>query len=134
MLTVKIITVNTVDEDARVQFDLNGLLYWAFCSPCDFKEHEVANIRLDFLSDEITEDEFWNGNPGEKKILVPNSRHPIWSYDAYGQIKSINPVVVDCGDIILRWGYSILGDPISDVSVVGKYIYFRISRLDIDRP
>lgn len=56
-------------------------------------------------------------------IIKPNSD---WSYSAYGQIISVNPVVVDCG--VAEFD---LGNFSRDERLIGEYIFFDISRLDI---
>lgn len=78
------------------------------------------------LSALLTEDEPWEamftGNPDKAKRLEPLGG---WSYRAYGQIVSINPVVVDCGILSVP---DVLDT--NDPRVVGEFIAFRISRLD----
>ena len=46
----------------------------------------------------------------------------------YGLIKSINPVVLDFGEFEID-----KGDWINDSNLVGRYIYWKIDRLDIIR-
>jgi hypothetical protein len=49
-----------------------------------------------------------------------------WSYYGYGEIKLIDPITADFGDIQLE-----LGNWTNDRKVVGEYIYWTIERLDI---
>jgi hypothetical protein len=54
--------------------------------------------------------------------------HNDWEYEGYGQIKSLNPVVVDFGDIQLE-----TGEWTDDETLVGEFVYWKIDRLDIMR-
>jgi hypothetical protein len=56
-------------------------------------------------------------------IIKPSST---WSYSAYVQVLSVNPVIVDCGI-----GEFDLGYISRDERLIGEYIFFDISRLDI---
>ncbi len=72
-------------------------------------------------------DQNWNemfqGNPDEKQELVATGD---WSYDGYGKIVSISPVVIDFGDFSFE-----IGDFTSDVRCVGEFVYIVIDRLDL---
>ncbi|SEQ08438.1 hypothetical protein [Flavobacterium urocaniciphilum] len=63
-------------------------------------------------------------NKQNLKSLIPENR--LCSYLAYGQIKSINPTIVDFGDIVME-----INLPTNDEKVIGEYIYWKIDRLDI---
>ena len=58
-----------------------------------------------------------------KCLLLDNEN---CSYLAYGQIISINPTIVDFGDIKMEIDLST-----NDERVIGEYIYWKIDRLDI---
>lgn len=58
-----------------------------------------------------------------KNLIIDNE---LCSYLAYGQIISINPTVVDFGDIVMEIHLST-----NDEKVIGEYIYWKIDRLDI---
>jgi hypothetical protein len=64
-------------------------------------------------------------NKDNTKDLIIKS-NSTWSYSAYGQIVSINPVIVDCGIAKLD-----LGCFSKDNRLIGEYIFFDIARLDI---
>ena len=59
-----------------------------------------------------------------KKTLEATNQD--WSYLAYGQILSINPVITDFGDLILE-----VGNWTNDERVIGEFIYWKIERLDV---
>jgi hypothetical protein len=67
-------------------------------------------------------EEMFGGNAEAKKNLEPLEG---WSYRAFGEIISIDPVEVDCG--IMRISDVVCSN---DPSIVGKFIAFKISRLD----
>lgn len=73
------------------------------------------------------EDQSWeamfNGNPEQKKELL---RTGDWSYDGYGQIISVSPVVADFGDFTFE-----IGDFTTDERCVGEFIRVIIDRLDL---
>ena len=82
----------------------------------------LVDVEFSFICDE---DESWeqlfSGNPS--KVLGIEAIDG-WKYRALGQIRSIDPVVVDCGlfrvdDVVHT----------SDPRVVGEYVGFTISRL-----
>ena len=65
----------------------------------------------------------FNGNPDHiKKLLCTKG----WSYRAYGEIISINPVVVDCG--IAKFEDAI---DTHDARCIGEFIAFNIRRLNV---
>ncbi|MCG7564617.1 hypothetical protein [Pseudoalteromonas sp. McH1-42] len=79
------------------------------------------------FSNSLDEDESWESifqsNPEKKKCIEQVSG---WRYRAFGQIISINPVIVDCG-ILKEEDIIHTNDP----SVVGEFISFTISRLGV---
>jgi hypothetical protein len=104
-----------------------GNTYIAFAFPELEEEWIDKNIEVEIscleLGDLCWEDIF-NGNKDKQKKLVKSNRD--WSYEGYGQIISINPIVVDFGDLELE-----LGEWTHDERVVGEYIYWKIDRLDL---
>ncbi|MEI9920917.1 MAG: hypothetical protein WDO14_19300 [Bacteroidota bacterium] len=113
--------------EAEVLCEVNEAQLWAFCHPCSFRRGETANVYFDFVQEKISEAAFWNENKESRRVMVP-SQSTKWRYYCYAQIKSIHPVVVDCGSITLSFG-----DWINDERVVGSYIYFVVSRLDVSK-
>lgn len=111
--------------EGEVVFEINKTSFWAFCHPCDFKEHEISDITLDFIEEEISERMIWEENSQkERKIMKDNNDR--LRYYCYGRIKSIHPVIIDLGCFDVNWG-----DWIEDKACINKYVYFVISRLDI---
>ena len=115
------------NPEAEVLFDINGRQFWAFCHPCDFEEGEIAEVYFSIIEEEISESAFWEGN-SEYKIDMVSSEINRCSYYCNGQLKSIHPVVIDCGAINISFG-----DWINDEKTIGSYVYFVIARLDIGR-
>lgn len=126
-LKVKIKKICWLDKDnpeAEILFETNNVQLWAFSHPCYFLEEEITEVKLSFIEEEIPDYIFWNYNSEKEKKIIPLDNK--LSYLCYGQIKQINPVLVDCGSIILS-----LEDDINDLSCENHYVYFVIARLDI---
>jgi hypothetical protein len=129
-IIVNIKRVDWIDKEnpeAEVLFLVKGKEFWAFCHPCDFKEEETAEVYFSFLEDEILESAFWNENKEQKKDIVASRNNRCYYY-CFGQLKNINPVIIDCGHITFSYG-----DWINDETLIGNYVYFVIARLDISR-
>jgi len=95
----------------------------------DFSATPAEAIDLDspefsYLTvEEGTWEERFSGNPSKQKKLVSTGG---WSYDGYGQIVSIRPVITDFGLFKLD-----IGDFANDERCVGAWIRERIERLDL---
>lgn len=127
---VKIKQINWIDAEnteAEILFEMEGLQFWAFCHPCNFREGDTAEVYFSFLEEDIAESSFWNEN-AERKMEIISSNNNNWRYYCYGRLKSIHPVEIDCGSIVFS-----SGDWINDERCVGSYVYFVISRLDMTR-
>ncbi|MBO7507178.1 MAG: hypothetical protein J6T67_07330 [Paludibacteraceae bacterium] len=125
---VRIKKIDWLDKDGReaeVCFEAGLGQYWAFCHPCTLREGEEKHVDLDFLYSEETWEEMFSNNRDEEMKMTP-SLHDRTRYKCYGRIIQINPVMVDCGDIRFD-----LGEMTHDDKVIGAWIYFTISRLDI---
>ena len=106
-------------------------------------EGEVLTVMDDFSADEanapapgqdfeielsapmvegVTWESIRAGNPAKLRKLEPLGG---WRYQAYGQVISIDPVVVDCGLVQLPEVFET-----KDPRVIGEYVAFPISRLD----
>jgi hypothetical protein len=70
---------------------------------------------------------FWEENKMQSKEIV-SSENDRLRYYCYGQIKSIHPIMIDCGTINFPDG-----EWTNDESTIGSYVYFVISRLDIEK-
>jgi hypothetical protein len=74
----------------------------------------------------LDDDESWEamfaGNPDKRKAL---DRVEGWSYRAFGEVTSIDPVVVDCGMIQIPDVFHS-----RDSRVIGEFIAFTVTRLE----
>lgn len=128
MIIAKIKEIEWIDKDtleAEVLFEINNNEYWAFSHPCEFQKNKTYQLDFDFLEDGVEENIFWSENRFNDKGLIKDTKDRL-RYYCYGQIISIDPIQIDLGDIQLDYG-SIYNYK----SVVGKYVYFVISRLDL---
>jgi hypothetical protein len=114
-------------SEAEVLLNIDGLLIWAFCHPCDFKPGDIDLVTLPFLEGEVSEFAFWNENRNKERMIRPLKNNRL-SYECYGQITNIYPTIVDCGNIKLEYG-----NWLNDFNAVGMFVYFSISRLDVKR-
>ncbi|GLR13732.1 hypothetical protein GCM10007907_25220 [Chitinimonas prasina] len=74
-----------------------------------------------YVSDDEDWDDVFTGNPDQRQGLV---RLDGWRYRAYGRIVAIQPVLVDCGLLVV--------DEVihtHDPQVIGAYVAFTIQRL-----
>jgi hypothetical protein len=83
----------------------------------DYSRPELSHLTIDGYPWEM----MFNGNPNKEKKLVRNGD---WTYNAYGQITSICPVVADFGLFTLE-----LGNFTTDQRCVGEWIVEKIDRL-----
>ncbi len=109
--------------EGTINFSIEGVKYSASSFGYDYKVGSKLEVEFDHISDETTWEERFNNNFEKKKCLIKTGN---WSYDGYGQIISINPVVANFGQIELE-----LGDWTNDKRVIGEYIFWKILRLDI---
>lgn len=113
-------------NEAIVTFITNNKEYRAYGFPVDFQVGNTYRVELDFLEGvDVPWEIMFSENKNKIKDLIfkPNSD---WSYSAYGQVISINPVIVDCG--IAEFD---LGNFSRDERLIGEYIFFDIARLNI---
>lgn len=92
-------------------------------------EHSAPGISTEFeveLSAQLDEDESWEsiftGNPDCRKML---ERISGWRYRAFGEVLSINPVVVDCAVMQISDVFHS-----NDPRVIGSFVAFTVTRLD----
>lgn len=129
-IAVKIIQINWIDKqayEADILFQVKGKEFWAFCHPCDFYDGEDATANFTILEEEISDYAFWHENEQHVKDIIP-SKDDNWRYYCYGKIISVKPALIDCDYLVFDFG-----DWINDDNVVGSYVYFVISRLDIQK-
>ncbi|WPC43406.1 hypothetical protein [Clostridium sp. JS66] len=128
-IQVKIVKMEWLSEEANeavVTFEINNKEYRAFGFPVNFEVGASYRVEFDFLEGiEIQWEVMFSENKDKVKDLIikPNST---WSYSAFGQIVSINPVIVDCGIAEFNLGYFS-----RDERLIGEYTFFDIARLDI---
>lgn len=126
---VKIVDMKWLSEEANeaiVSFETNNKVYQAFGFPVDFEVGNIYKVEFGFIEGaDVQWDVMFSKNKDRIKDLIikPSST---WSYSAYGQVLSVNPVIVDCGI-----GEFDLGYLSKDDRLIGEYIFFDISRLDI---
>ncbi len=101
----------------------NGGYVDAFSYGQDFSKGEIVDVDLTSIDFFLKWEVRFSENKNKEKLLV---KIKDWEYEGYGQIRAINPVVVDFGDIELEIGYWT-----NDVRVIAEYIYWKIDRLDI---
>ena len=127
---VEIKEIDWIDQDgqeADVCFKLGDSTFWAFCHPCRFEKGATVDLDLTFLeSEDISFDTFFSYNTNKEMKILPFDDDRT-SYYCYGRILSVNPVVIDCGDIQFDYG-----EFTSDERVVGEFVYFVITRLNLD--
>ena len=84
---------------------------------------------IPFLTAKVNKESFLNLNTrGDKKLIIDNS------YQALGEIVSIEPLLIDCGAIELELDEDDLHEDIEMFELeVGMSVYFFIDRLDIER-
>ena len=113
------------ESDGTVVFSKEGKQYQAFSIYCDYQAGEIMDVEFDFIedNDDSTWEKCFDKNKLKTKELISTGK---WSYDGYGQIISINPIVADFGVICLE-----LGHWSHDERIVGEYVFLKILRLDI---
>lgn len=126
---MKIIDMKWLSEEANeaiVSFEVNNKVYQAFGCPVDFEVGNSYKVEFGFIKGvDIQWDVMFSENKDKIKDLIIKSIGT-WSYSAYGQVLSVNPVIVDCGIGEFHLGYLS-----RDERLIGEYIFFDISRLDI---
>ena len=108
------------------RFRLNGKEYGAMDDFTAFPPDSVDWSSPEFSILRLTEqswESMFRGNPERRKGLIPTGH---WSYDGYGEIISVRPVVVDFGDFKFD-----IGDFTSDQRCIGEFIHVIVDRLEI---
>lgn len=108
--------------ESTVIFTVNEQKYSAFGDHIDCREGTEINADISHIGDTPWEERF-SRNQERKQCLIKTGE---WSYDGYGKIISINPVIADFGNINLD-----LGKFTHDNRVIGEFVYEKIIRLDI---
>jgi hypothetical protein len=118
--------LSTEGYGLRARFKLNGKEYAAMDDFTAFPPEKVDWSATEFSILRVTAqpwDSMFRGNPERRKELVSRGH---WSYDGYGEIISIRPVVVDFGDFRFD-----VGDFTSDERCIGEFIHVIIDRLEL---
>ena len=103
---------------------ISGKLINAFSYAEAFIIGEKVEVDLESLNYNLEWEIIFSHNPNKEKKLQEGQVK--WEYEGYGAIKSINPVIIDFGDIELE-----TGNWTNDEKVIGAYVYWKIERLDI---
>jgi len=110
-------------SEVTVYFSINGNIYSAFGIDINVDKGMFVDADVSHLKGNVTWEERFQKNNEKKKCLMKTGEG---SYDGYGQIISINPVIADFGDIKLD-----IGNFTHDSRVIHEFIYEKVSRLDI---
>ena len=125
---VEIIKVQETDQfEGTVIFRVNDHQYEAFYWGDNFEAGEKVNVTLTQLEHPLRWEEIFTKNKGQE-IKIEKSKSSERTYDCYGKIESIKPIVADFGDLQFE-----LGDWTSDQKVIGENIFWTIDRIDIKR-
>jgi hypothetical protein len=116
------------DEGSSTVVKVNGILYEAmdclgYSGVYDAGDEVEIEFSIGSLYDEETWGDMFNGNPHKEFKLVNTEG---WSYRAYGEIVSLNPVLVHCG---IEQFEGVLAT--NDERCIGAFIAFNIQRLDV---
>ncbi|GIL21539.1 MAG: hypothetical protein BroJett042_00520 [Bacteroidota bacterium] len=126
---VKIEKIDWIDKDgkeASIRFSFKDQIANAYSFPCNFLVGEIVEVYLVPLYEETSDESFWKENiDGIKKIDQAEDHE--WRYYCYGEIKGVNPYLLNCGVFEFEMAYN----KTVDSSIIGKYVYFVIARLDI---
>lgn len=116
--------LNQDSYEGTVTFEgKNGDSVRAFSHGTEFIVGAEIDVEIESLFDDVSWDVTFSGNSNKEIKLV---RKGDWSYEAYGKVLSINPVVIDFGEFELN-----TGNWTNDSKVVGEFVYWKIERLDI---
>ena len=125
MNTLKIKSQNITDLLGEVIFtSRNGNEIEAFIHAKRITTNETVNVTFASLDYDLDWSIVFSENKLKQKKLVKEKDY--CSYQAYGQILSINPTIVDFGDIVME-----IGLHTNDDKAIGEFIYWMISRLDV---
>ena len=115
---------NTEGDYLLAELDINGK---PFVVMDEFggewlKDGDIVQVELmNSVSDNLIWETVFSANPEHKRELEHISG---WAYFAYGEIVSVNPMMCDCGLVILEGPFDT-----NDQCCVGEFIGFRVSRL-----
>jgi hypothetical protein len=119
------------DEGEEGIIEINGIIYIGMdCLGYGNKIIENGteiDVKLVVgIEDENQNDDMiFSGNPDRIKNLIYRNG---WAYKAFGEIISINPEIIDCGNVLIESNFY-FND--SNYNYIGKFITFNIERLDI---
>lgn len=123
-LRVVHITLTDLYEGAVTFEASTGNRFSAFFRGEHFVIGQTYRITFDGLEHPSAWEVIFSENKACDKKL--EAAREAWSYLAYGQILAINPVTLDCGDIVMA-----IGDWTNVERVVGEFIGWKIDRLDV---
>lgn len=119
----------SIDEGEEGLIEINGKKYIGM--DClgygnkKIKNGDEIDVKLTVGIEDENEnyDMIFSGNPDKIKNLIHIAG---WAYKAFGEIKSINPVIIDCGNVLIEDCFQF-----TNSDCIGKFIGFNIERLDI---
>ncbi len=123
-LTVSKIELTDNYEGAVTLETQTNIKFTAFFWGQTFELNKTYKIKFGCLDYPLKWETIFSENKTKKQTL--ETQNEFCSYEAYGNIISINPIVADFGDIKMD-----IGDWTHDQKVIGEFIYFKIDRLDI---
>ncbi len=125
-VNVRITGIDLTDRfEGVVHFETqSGKSYDAYFWGADFTIGDERIIELAELSSGFSWEATFSLNAKREKKLKKGSKSG--EYVGYGQIEGINPVIANFGDFKLN-----LGDWTNDKRIIGEYIYWPISRLEV---
>jgi hypothetical protein len=101
-----------------------GNIYDAYFWGAVFTVEEEKIVELSQFGEELDWNSIFTQNIAKEKRLKKTANK--CEYIGYGQIESINPIIVNFGDINLD-----IGNWTSDERIIGEFIFWKIPRLDI---
>ncbi len=111
-------------KEGTVTFSIRGTEYKAFSQGFEFPVGDFMDVVFSHIAaGPGSWEELFSKNGKRERKLVPTDE---WSYEGYGEIVSIEPIQADFGGIVLE-----LGEWSHDERIIGEFIYWKISRLDI---
>lgn len=123
---LKVVKIDLTDPyEGTVTFETStGRQFSAFFWGQKFNINDSYLITFNSIDYPIDWETIFSENKNRQKTIEPDEGD--YTYLAYGQILSINPVTVDFGDIVME-----LGEWTNDDRVIGEFIYWKIKRLDV---
>lgn len=125
---VTIISIELIGEnEGTIIFRINNHDYSAFFHGNTFPIGETIIVDLTYLAFPLGWETIFHENM-YKELKLEKNTDSEWHYNGYGKVLSINPVIIDFGDIKLEPDISS-----NDSQIIGEYVFCNIERLEISR-